>query len=335
METTIETKVAGDKDALATAVKAGLEAARALGVSTRSVGAGIWTFSIGMLVASADIEDRIFILEEVARETSGSGFNADSPLEQLGQTEQGARVADADVVAKSIWAYVGPLLDNAPAGADRNLFTYAMAMLERLWGPLHFRRIIADQVLVFAGGEDRILLPHEPKSLNRDKRPVRVVREATPAAPAPSATGHGVPEAIIFARIDADTDGDMSVYAVVSSIASLDRRRREIREVTGRLSDDTGRRAYLQAALDFFRHLGHDGSEVTVETASGLLAEGLVEESRRDRTIFPGEEDIWNELDGHQLRYRVKWRQERDIMGTEIGERCERLLRTGREQEGR
>lgn len=311
------------------AIQTALSASMTLGCSRRSLFHGLWVFLVAMLVENArDRDDRCALLEGLCAEAAGPGFNSDSVLESLDEATRQSRIAEGRTVSRTLVARLGPLMsDDEDGDASRIVFEHGMDMLQRSWGPVHFRRILAEQADAFAEGLDAAVFPVEPHRLNKEKKvqapsPIaRPVEAVVPPAPRPR------PERrIVEMCVDADLEGGRAVYAVVADIVSAGGGRRETREICVRTSDPNGRIPYLEALCEALSALGTDRASVRLESPSVLLMDGFSGD-RSSRTVFPGESDIWAESDAFVAAHDVDWVYLPNVLQSRLGERCDRILR--------
>jgi hypothetical protein len=311
------------------AFQSALSASLALGCSKRSVLHGLWIFLVAMLVENTqDRDDRCSMLESLCSEALGTGFNSESVLESLDEASRQGRIVQGRTVSQTLVARLDDFIaDDEDGEGSRLVFEHGMDMLLRSWGPVHFRRILAEQADAFAEGLDVPIFPVEPHRLNKEKKvqaPSQIVREAEIVVLAPSKPRFE--RRMVEMCVDADLEEGHAVYAVVSEITSSGGRRRENHETCVRTDDPNGRIPYLAALSDALSSLGPERASVRMETPSILLLDGFGGD-RSSRTVFPGESDIWAEIDALVAAHDVEWVYLSNVLQSRLGERCDRILR--------
>lgn len=337
------------------------------GIVRRSLLVGLWQAAIGSLIEIGDPKDVAALLLDRAMAIPGQGRNADSlPLKLTGDARM-RRISEASdaarIVLEALEPFAASLGEDEEQRFPEDMLDTIVEILVEAWGQTYVRAALADQATALDRGESAPILPTEPTTLNYVPKaplpPPRTVPRPVPTdAPAPPApveisVESPAPVAIVEVReptppepprprtrrsqegrrIDVHIDSDIlengyAVYAVACLIVDMDGRR-ELREISSVLPDATGRLAPLVAVIDVLSSLDlGEGEAIRVLSPSKALIEGVTNPTSRGRSDSGRWEAIERLCEGR----RVEWVASRMGIGTELAERCDRMVRVRSEQ---
>ena len=322
------------------------------GIAKRSFLLGLWQGVIGSLVELGDPEDVAALLLDRALAVQGHGRNADSPPLALSDEARVRRLSEASQAARIILDALEPHISSLDEAREErfpeDLLDTALDILVEAWGPSHVRTALRDQIRALTEGEVAPVLPSEPATLNHVARASRAPDPVTEAIHEPASQQVVAPEAAVpeapqrrrgapSRRIDVHVDSDVvenghAVYAVACLLVDIDGRR-ETREISGIVPDATGRLAPLVATIDLLSTLDcpGEGETVRISSPSKALVGGALDPGSRSR----GDASRWDAVERHCEGRRVEWVVAKMGIGTDLAERCDRLVRQRSEQYSR
>lgn len=322
------------------------------GIVRRSFLLGLWQGVIGTLLDLGEPTDVSVLLIDRAMVIYGHGRNADSPPLALTEDARVRRLAEASLAARIILdalePYTSSLDDQREERFPEDFLEVTLEILCEAWGPSHVRAALRDQVRAISEGDLAPILPAEPATLNYipkqarsqegtpslpdapaiEAAPAEPVQEPEPAPPPPrrrSPSGR-----MIDIHIDSDiVENGHAVYAIACQITDPDGRR-EIREISGVVPDATGRLAPLVAAIDVLSSLDRagDAESVRVSSPSKALIEGALNPAARSK----GDAARWETVERHVAGRHVEWVASKMGIGSDLAQRCDRLVRQRAEQ---
>lgn len=300
---------------------------------------GLWYAAINVVLSLLEPDVALRLLEDRGRGIHGFGSNADAELIQISAEDQDDHqkrvVAAAEVVID--------LLDQAYDELERmelseffpdTVLDAAIQVLLACWGPFHVRRCLSEQWMSLTAGSHEVLVPKVPKDLNHAPEPAQ---QAPAPLPSPAETRIEPPRSrrtearFVEVFTDADCDPSTGQGAWAAIVISHEKGgRREMREISSPITDNSGRVASLLAVLESFKAIGSDGNEATVRfaTTSEFIFDFFnVHEADRIPPDSSRERSLWQEIDQWSKTFNTEWVLARRNMSNEMSERCDRLIR--------
>lgn len=325
----------GNGHAIQAALAGVVPEAEARGAGRKAFLSGLWLAAIGTLLSVGEPDDVASLLADRAAGIRGQGRNADVPLSRLDDLARDRRLREAGIVARVVCERLRPFAEDDARGDSfpEDFLDEALSLLAASWGPAHLRRTLADQIASIEDGNTAPVLPVEPSATNNPPRaaaPVPVTAPA-PVTRAPHAN-LPAPEARRGARtadvhLDSETlSTGRGAYAVAMHLDAGDRR--ETREICGGAPDRTGREAALTGLAEALAALGPPvpGDKVRVSTPVEAVYRAAAPGAHGGQRLAH-EAGLWAEVDRLAAPLDIEWCLRRSGTGTDLAQRCDRLLR--------
>ncbi len=321
----------GNGPAIQAALAGVVPEAEARGAGRKAFLSGLWLAAVGTLFSVGDPEEVASLLADRAGGIRGQGRNADVPLNHLDDAARDRRLREAGIVARVVCERLRPFAEDEARGDSfpEDFLDEALSLLAASWGPFHVRRTIADQIAAIEDGRATPVLPVEPSAPNNPPRAQPPA--AAPVQPLAAAAAHCPqprrPPRSADVHLDSETlSTGRGAYAVAMHLDSGDRR--ETREICGGAPDRTGREAALAGLVEALASLGVPvpGDRVRLSTPVEAVFRAAAPGASGGQRLGH-EAPLWAEVDRLAAALDIEWCLRRTGTGTDLAQRCDRLLR--------
>lgn len=326
-----------------------------LGVSTplenRGVGhrllPGLWQAAMNVMLSCLEIDDVLLLIKDRTRGIVGDGSNANSPLRSLGKRGMAIYLEEVTTSAQTIMQSLDDALEkleeeNLGERFPETVFDAALQVLLPAWGPFHVRRALTEQSALLIRGVHSACNFMEPIRLqqttsSKKSQPSNFPKESIqPAVRIEQPTisnSYDIPQrkkttrrVMAFAASDVAANG-IAAW-VVAMVCHDDDGRAETREISGRMSDPSGRLASIKAVHECLLAACESSTcaSVLLETPSDRCVRAATNGGSPGSRLA-GEEEFWADMDRLQAIHRIEIKHAERAVDRDLAERCDRMLR--------
>jgi len=309
---------------------------------------GLWQAAMNVMLSCLEADDVMLLMKDRIRGIVGDGSNANSPIRSLSNRGMAIYLEEVNTAAQTIMQSLDDALEKLEEEdlGDRfpeTVFDAALQVLLPAWGPYHVRRALTEQSALLIRGVLSTCNFMEPMRLQQTtstKKNSQSDPQKTPPVPVAgiehahvASFEDGIPQrkktkrrVMAFAASDVAANG-VAAW-VVAMVCHDEDGRAETREISGRMTDPSGRLAAIKAVHECLLAACESSScaSVLLETPSERCVRAAIHGGSPGSRLA-GEETLWADIDRLHAVHRIEIKRAERAVDRDLAERCDRMLR--------